>query len=335
MRKDPWGKGFDEKKAAKEKRRQIEAANKMLIPAPKKTIKSMGLLSFDPSGTFRFAGGRWLKLYEVTGSIDEAVATAQMLKSRMRISIKYVPEKGDEVSKKAYISLMTSGEIYEDVRLLFKKDEEALQEMIGVRPLAVDEAIEVILSQLGTDRSFSYASFVRARRDLLKEISPVILGQRDHFQIEGTFGMSLFVKEYPIDTKEEAFSMLTKLGCPVFITFDLVSINASDKEDYIRTLERRYARALSAEKINDFINISCQISFLCDSLDALKIIAKTTGTIFSRAGYVIAPMYSRQEESFLSQISLGLTDLKVLRNKDVDQVADLFRREYGSNKDKI
>ena len=45
-----------EKQAEKEKKRQIKKANRMLISTPKKTVASMGFLSFDPAGAFCFEG---------------------------------------------------------------------------------------------------------------------------------------------------------------------------------------------------------------------------------------------------------------------------------------
>ena len=331
--KVPGAVSFEDRMASRERRRQIEEANRMLIAAPKKTADSMGLLNFDPSGTFRFAGGRWLKSFEVTGSISSIVDALEKLNSRVRITRRTVTGKGGDIKTDTYISLITIGDIYETVRGELKEDEEVLQEMIGVRSLTADETIETILGQLGEEGSFSYASFVRGRRDLLREISPDMKEERDHFEIDGTFGMSLFVKEYPKENPGSVFSLLEKLGCPVFVTFDLVGISQMDKEDYVRTLEKRYAKNLSSDKIEDFLNISCQISFLCDSFDALKIIAKTVGTVFSRAGYLVSPAYAMQKEFFISQISLGLTDQKILRNKEIKRIKEIIRREYGSNKD--
>lgn len=42
----------EERQAEKLRRQQNRIANKMLIPAPKKTVQSLKLLNFDPSGTF-------------------------------------------------------------------------------------------------------------------------------------------------------------------------------------------------------------------------------------------------------------------------------------------
>ncbi|MFR2604169.1 MAG: hypothetical protein ACLTAX_02320 [Waltera sp.] len=46
----------EERQAEKLRRQQNRIANKMLIQAPKKTVQSLKLLNFDPSGTFHFGG---------------------------------------------------------------------------------------------------------------------------------------------------------------------------------------------------------------------------------------------------------------------------------------
>lgn len=326
----------EERKAEKERKRLIKEANRMLISAPQKSANSMGFLSFDPSGAFCFDGGRWVKVFEVTGSVRDAVKAALKVKSRLRITARIVPAKGESVEERYFVSLIAEGDIYEPVREQFDSDEAVLQEMIGVRTLTVDEAVKVILTQLGGEkRSFSYASFVRAKKDLLKEISPEIEEKRDHFQIEGSFGMSLFFMEYPDKESGDTLSLLKELGCPVFVTFDLVGISELDKEDYVRTLEKRYARTLSRDSVAEFLNVSGQFTFLCDSKDAMEIIKKTVNKIFARAGFLVAPVYGGQKDSFLSQISLGLLDYRNLRNVGVATMDEIFRRGYGGNQDEI
>lgn len=335
-KKERVGRSREDKKAEKERKRQIKEANRMLISTPKKSATSMGFLSFDPSGTFCFEGGRWVRVYEVTGSIKETVKAALKVKSRLRITEKIIPVRGDVVEERYYISLVLDGEIYEPVRKQFAEDEEILKKMIGVRSLTVDEAVKEIFTQLGGEkRSFSYASFVRSKKDLLKEIMPDMEEQRDYFQIQGSFGMSLFLMEYPASVTEEVLSLFKELGCPVFMVFDFVGISESDKEDYVRTLEKRYVRTLSRDMVSEFMNVSGQLSFLCDSKDALEIIKKTVNKIFAKAGFLAAPVYGAQQDSFLSQISLSLLDYKNLRNVGVETMDEIFRREYGSTKDEI
>lgn len=102
----------------------------------------------------------------------------------------------------------------------------------------------------------------------------------------------------------ETLSLLKELGCPVFVTFDLVAIGELDKEDYVRTLEKKYARSLNQDAISEFMNASGQISFLCDSTDAMEIIKKTISKIFAKSGFLAAPAYGAQRDCFLSQSHL-------------------------------
>lgn len=96
-------------------------------------------------------------------------------------------------------------------------DEEFLKESVGIRPLSVDEAVKIIFSRLqGDTKEFSYASFVRSKKNLYDELFPEIAESYDSFQIEASYGTSLFVMNYPKTVKWNAFTDLQKLGCPIF-----------------------------------------------------------------------------------------------------------------------
>lgn len=50
-------------------------------------------------------------------------------------------------------------------------DEEVLKESVGIRPVSVDEAVKIIFSRLqGDTKEFSYASFVRSKKNLYDEL---------------------------------------------------------------------------------------------------------------------------------------------------------------------
>lgn len=100
-----------EKQAEKERKRQIKEANRMLISTPKKTVASMGFLSFDPAGAFCFEGSRWIKIYRVTGSIAESVKVVLEIKSRLRITERIVPTNGGSAEENYYISLIAQGDM--------------------------------------------------------------------------------------------------------------------------------------------------------------------------------------------------------------------------------
>ena len=107
----------EEKRLQKEKKRQIEQANKMLIPVSKKTNQSLGIISFDPEGTFRFVNNRWLRVFVATEDTLCQMATMSLkLHGRMRITMHMSGSDGRET---CHISLMETGEIYEEVRQKF------------------------------------------------------------------------------------------------------------------------------------------------------------------------------------------------------------------------
>lgn len=57
----------EEKRLEKERKRQVELANKMLIPVSKKTLETLGLISFDPKGVFRLKENRWMSVFLIIG----------------------------------------------------------------------------------------------------------------------------------------------------------------------------------------------------------------------------------------------------------------------------
>ena len=114
----------EEKRLAKEKKRQIELANKMLIPVSKKMNQSLGIISFEPEGTLRLQNNRWLRVFEATeDTLCQMVSASIKLSGGMRITM-HMSNGGGRAT--CHISLMETGEIFEEVRQTFKRDEEIL-----------------------------------------------------------------------------------------------------------------------------------------------------------------------------------------------------------------
>lgn len=106
----------EDRQAEKLRRQQNRIANKMLIPAPKKTVQSLKLLNFDPSGTFHFAEDRWIKIYEVYGKLDRLMVRMTEMKSEIMVSGRILPEKEDT---DWFLTLTGYGETYDEVRKQF------------------------------------------------------------------------------------------------------------------------------------------------------------------------------------------------------------------------
>ncbi len=292
----------------------------VLVLSPKKTVKSMGLLYFEPSGAFCFEKNRWVKIYEVTGDINKAALAALKTRSRVRITQKITEENDQRI----YITLLSEASSYEEVKKIWGADEMILSEMIRVKPLKVNEAIEAVMRlPLGEKRSFSYASFVRSKNDLFKECFPDVSETKEHFMVGSKTGSSLFFMEYPSPFTFDSFHFLKELGCTCFVTFDLDRIG--DKDLYLKSLEKKYSKTLSENILNDIYGISVRLSFLCDSKDALDIVGKTVKTLFFRSGYLVSDSFWSQKESFLSQISLGLIDIETHVNTRI--LKDIYGKE--------
>ena len=285
----------EERQAEKLRRQQNRIADKMLIPAPKKTVQSLKLLNFDPSGTFHFVEDRWIRIYEAYGRLDKLSTTMTALQSEIMVSGRMLPEKEDT---DWFLTLTGYGETYDEVRKQFALDEEILKESVGIRPLSVDEAVKIIFSRLqGDTKEFSYASFVRSKKNLYDELFPEIAESYDSFQMS--------------NMKEE------------------------DRESYLRMLEKRYCRNFPPEDIENGISISCHMSFVCDSADAREIIQSTILSLLSKEGYIVAPLYGKQRMGLLSDISLGMLESREFRNISLHAVEKIFWEENANDNDKV
>lgn len=294
----------EEKRQEMERRKRIQEANKMLIPTPKQTAESLGILSFDPSGAFRLAGNRWVKVYEIaemTAKDGDLIAEAiERLNGRARITVRI----GSRVSDKVFLTLMEDGEIYDVMRKAFDEDQEALSKMFSLKPLSVDETMMAVMGDGA--KPFSYASMVRGKKDWKSECMPSIKAEDKTLMVNDSYGESMIFMQYPSNLSINPFCSLSNIGCLMYISLDIRGISL--KQSLTQSLEQRYNRRLSAGKRDEFCNASLSIFYSCDSDDARAIIEKTILKMFSDLGFALAPAFGAQEEVAASTISLGITD---------------------------
>lgn len=310
----------EEKHREKERRKQIELANKMLIPVPKVTSASLGLLSFDPKGVFRFSQNRWVKIFRLQETLQNEEMHLIELVKKLHAKVR-ITKKIHEKETQNFLTLTLSGEIYDEVRTRILEDE-TLMRHFKLLPLDVDAVMKEI-SKSGKQRDFSYASMVRGKMDWEKECYPLIDEKEQYFVNGGLYGECSFVLQYPKQSFIDVFSQLKEIGCPVWSAFDLQGIKEEDQNDFIRALEQKYNRRLGNGGAKEFMNTSLQILFFCDSDDARKIIEKTVFTIFSNAGFVLAPAIGAQKVSAESILSFGLTERTSMRNVEKEVVESI------------
>lgn len=308
-----------EKRAEMERKKAIQEANKMLIPTPKQTAESLGIMSFDPSGAFRLTGNRWMRVYEIrqmqTTESDLFAEMIRELKGRVRITARI----GSKSQDKTFLTVMEEGEIYGDVRKDIEKDQEALSKVFLLKPLTVDETM---MEVMGDGRKpFSYASMVRGKKNWKSECFPVFKPEAGSVKVNDSYGESMIIMQYPSNLSINPFCSLCDIGCLMYVSLDLRGISL--KQSFTQALEQRYNRRISAGKSDEFANASVSIFFSCDSDDARAIIEKTLITMFSNCGFALAPTFGAQEKAAESVIGLGITDYSVMRNVDMDVVSDL------------
>lgn len=319
----------EEKRKLREHKKQIAEANKMLIPVSEKTNKSLGLMSFDPQGTFRLNCNRWVKMYEVIDCVTKDgnlfAKTLEEIKGRIRLTYTY-----KEGKEKIYVTLIGEGEIYEDVRKDIVMDQEALSKIFTLKPLTVDETMKVVMGE--GCKPFSYASMVRSKRDWSEECLPTIREEASCFKANDMYGECLFFKQYPSILSINQFQSLRDIGSIFSIATDLKTVE--DKSSFDRALEQRYNRRISKDVDDTYINMSMSIMFSCDSDDARAIVEKTLVSMFSSEGFALAPCIGLQASAAVSVMTLGMTDYTVMRNvklSEVGKIIEFVGGCYGSN----
>ena len=311
----------EEKRLEKERKRRIELANKMLIPVGKKTMETLGLISFDPNGVFRFSQNRWIRVFKAEGNISQLAGIALDLSGRIRI-VWHVGEDGGRDT--CHLSLIETGEIYEEVRQLMSRDEESIKEAVRLTPLSVDEVMNHISEMFGQSIRFSYASYVRGNKDWKKECFLEVEEEVNKFRVGRCYGEAFSALSYPSIPKDGFADKLKDLGCQMFVCLDLNSLTAQEQMDFSRAIEKRYNRRLPVVAEEDYLNVSYSLVVLCDSDDARDIIEKTIISLANGYDFILSSSFYEQKKVAESVFSLGLLDSKIMRNVKVDVVESLM-----------
>lgn len=299
------------KRQEQEKIRQVKLANKMLIPVSKKTALTLEMTSFDPNGVFYLSENRWMKIFKMEGEINKLVSAVQNLTGRVRITLHMDGDCGRET---CHVSLMETGEMYEDVRQKMIEDEAVLSNVVILHPLDIDEGMNQIAVNFLKDIRFSYASYVRGNKDWKREVFQEVKEETKSFTMKDCYGESFHVLAFPTNKVEGLLNQLMELMCPMYLSIDLNSLTEEEHSDYKRAIEKRYNKRLPVNTEESFINLSISAVIICDSDDARKILEETILSVFSGHGMVITPSFHMQRKVAESVLSMGLLDYKIMRN---------------------
>jgi hypothetical protein len=317
----------EERRLEKERKRRIELANKMLIPVGGKTQESIGIIAIDPSGVFRMENSRWLKFYGISGVMDGLVDAIAGISGRIRITF-YISENGRAT---CHLTLIESGEVYEEVRQKMTEDESVITKVCTLHPLSVDDAMNHIAANFYQDIRFSYASYVRGKKDWKKECFFEAKENITDFEVGRLFGESLSVVSFPSEMEEGLMKQIRSLGCAMYVSLDMNSLTEQEQSDFKRALEKKYNRRLMANEKENYINQSLSIILLCDSKDARKIVEETLISLFLKYGVVIAPSFHSQRAVVESSLSLGLVEQNFIRNVKTEVAKALIGGEMDGD----
>lgn len=310
----------EEKRMEKERKRQVELANKMLIPAGKKTLETLGLISFDPKGVFRLKENRWMSVFLLSGDFKALAGKSLSLSGRIRI-VWHLGEEGGRAT--CHLILMENGEIYEEVRQLMSKDLDLIKEVVKITPLSVDEVMQSIIEKFGQNIRFSYASYVRGNKDWKKECFLEIKEEAEKFTVGSSFGEAFYALSYPSILKEGFMESLSHLGCQAFLSLDMNSLTDEEQLDFNRAIEKRYNKRLKFSGEDNYLNVSLALVILCDSDDAREIIEKTVIALANNYNIMLSISFHEQRAVTESVLSLGLIDNKIMRNVRAEVVESL------------
>ncbi len=201
----------------KSARKNADKSNKVLIPVSKKTRKSLGIISFDPAGTLQLTGDRWIRVFEIDGDIGNLVEIVEKLSGRIRLTMHLGERCGEET---CHISLMNAGECYDTVRKKMELDQALLERALSLKLLSVDEMINKIGNQHLQDAQFSYASYVRGKKDWKKGCFTAITENEDTFLMGERYGKCFVALAYPASGQVDFMTKLKRLGSELYISYD-------------------------------------------------------------------------------------------------------------------
>lgn len=272
---------------------------------------TLEMISFDSSGVFYLTENRWLKIFTLDGNIEKLAAVLNDLSGRIRITL-HMGEEGGRAT--CHLSLMETGELYEDVRQKMIEDVAIIEKVVSIHPLDIDAVMNQIAENFRKDIRFCYASYVRGNKDWKKKCFGELKEASKSFTLKDFYGESFHVLAFPTTTVDRLIKHLEGLMCPMYLSVDLNSLTEEELTDFKRAIEKRYNKRLPVNGEESFINLSLSAVIIGDSEDARRILEETIQSVFLGHGVIMTPSFHMQRAVAESVLSLGLLDYKIMRN---------------------
>ncbi len=307
--------------------KRVKRANKCLKVAPKKTQRSLSMIHLDKEGVFHFDDGRWVKVFAIEDGAENIPKALEGIESRIRFT--HFHKESDQ----QYLTLTAAGDIYEDVRVAFQKDQEVIEDQMKVKALDAQELGEAIRVMSGMEQPFSFEHFMKKRRDLMAEILRPVTEEYESFQRGKEPGISFYILSYPDRIQGSVTGELAKASDEMILTFTLQNPLQKEREAFAAYLLERYGGAYKNEVIDEYICGICKITLLWKDKGDMDKRRKAVEKIFAGKGYVIVPNFGMQKTSMEDAYLLGLAETGTFQNVKKNIINDFFIKEHNHDSD--
>lgn len=265
---------------------------KLFHSTNKKTVASLGLLSYDADGTL-VLNEVYVKAYEISKNIMKNIHTK------------------DNKEKIRFIYLSSDGiccQLFMVVYFESIDDVERFESQYSLTGIKFNVLINLILSIRDQDKEFSLNEYERKKYDLGKYIEQI--------EYEDKFKAIEFLK-HPIQCQSELFSFLKKMELPYIFVVEKQDIEKEDLENILRQMERKYNMKPSVDKEFAFGYLSL-IVFSQDE-ETLDIGLDSLKRMLTNEGFVVDIGTLNDKQAYEYHTSLGIfsKNLNSLMSKKV------------------
>ncbi|MCR5196588.1 MAG: hypothetical protein K6D38_09720 [Pseudobutyrivibrio sp.] len=320
------------RKKEKEHKKEIERLNRMLKPVSKKTLESLGIISFDAKvATIRKTDNNWVKTYKIEGMNEEnrnlfIDGLVDVISIRSRITSNFKLADSNRLIRTDYITFFLNAEIYETVKLTLDAEVEKINAIcneINIVEVSLDSYMnQVKRNFLHDEEELNFERMIRRKSDWRASAFQAITLNDDCFKIDGRVGACLQVIQYPGEVGTNFLQELLEINMPMMFVTDIQPYTDEENEDCKNVLEKKFNTTFkSFEK--DYINVGLTIVILTETEEKKDELIDSIEKFFSNEDMVISPVYGNTADVLESSFSYGIKDYHSMRNMHNSQVKQL------------
>lgn len=266
--------------------------DKLFHSANKKTVASLGLMSYGADGTLVFKDS-FVKVYEITNGIKKVIKDSEK-------KLRFVYVSSDGISIQIFLVVYFNDE----------DEVEDFEDNHSLTSLDFSALMNLILSIRDQEKEFSMSEY--KKQDLKKYL--------EQSEYEDKFKAIEFL-QYPVSCQSELFLMLKKMELAYIFIVEKQDVAKEDLDNILRHMERKYNEKPSIENEYAFGTISLLV-FSQDE-ETLDIGVRSLKEKLTREGFVVDISALNDNDAYEYHTSLGIFS-KELDSLITTNVLDAF-----------